>query len=362
MWLSRLFFRLCECDGDMGVAVLLVRLAGVIWRTVRKPRSFSLILVLSFSLCLLRSSRNLENMKEQSKVEQEGEEGEFITAKDVHDTLTKLQDAVTTIESPCRKLALLGGVISCSCGKRCAMDGSKLVCLDPDVMPPPRSCIALNFGIGYDFSFDQALANYGCRVFALDPTNSNVTDRVYQANLTHSLPTSRPRGQGRSLAPPKGNIHALNIGLSDKDYALVLNLTGDGLRYRSNKATYLTYRSILRLLDNPRVDLLKIDIEGKEWDVFWEILSSRDAPKLLQHVRQILMEVHFDFLKPSMPADEVLDGAMRAFAVLRRLREFGFLLTAMELNDAAQTFLVIGPVKLALFREITLVRRGVRVF
>lgn len=355
MWLS---WCVCAClGGDMGVAVPVRVLAGVFCRTLRKRSSLTLILVLSSSLCLLRSARNLENVKERAMVEKE-EDGELITAKEVQDTLTMMEEAVTTVEAPCKRMALFGGVLTCSCSeKKCARDGGKFVCLDPDVMPPPRSCLALNFGIGYEFSFDEALANYGCRVIALDPTNSNVTNRVHQANLTHSLPSLRLKGS-RELLVSRRNIHALTLGLANKDYTMVLNLTTDSVGYRTNVAAYRTYRSLLRILDNPRVDLLKIDIEGNEWDVFQEILSSPDAPKLLQHVRQILMEVHFDFLKPSMKADEVLQGAWRAIAILRRLRDFGFRLAAADFNDTAQSYILFGSMKLALFREITLIRRG----
>lgn len=357
MWLSPCV-RACV-GGDMGVAVPVRGLAGVFWRTLRKRSSLTLILVLSFSFCLLRSARNPEHVEERAMAAREEEEGEVITAREVQDTLMLMQEAVTTVESKCRRMALLGGVLTCSCSdKKCARDGGKFLCLDPDVMPPPRSCLALNFGIGYEFSFDEALANYGCRVIALDPTNSNVTNRVYQANLTHSLPSVRLKGSREVLASHR-NIHALSLGLADKDYTMVLNLTTDGVGYRTNVAAYLTYRSLFRMLDNPRIDLLKIDIEGNEWDVFQEILESPDAAKLLQHVRQILMEVHFDFLKPSMTADEVLKAAWRAIAILRRLRDFGFRLAAADLNDTAQSYMLFGSMKLALFREITLIRRGV---
>lgn len=344
--------------GNMGGAVLVRGLMGVFWRTLRKRSSLTLILVLSLSFCLLRSARNLEIVEERAMAEQEGE-SEVITAKEMQDTIKRMEEAVTTVEAPCRRMALLGGVLTCSCSDlKCARDGGKFVCMDPDVMPPPRSCLALNFGIGFEFSFDEALANYGCRVIALDPTNSNVTNRVYQANLTHSLPSLRQRGPRGSLAPPR-NIHALTIGLAEKNYMQVLNLTSDGVGFMANLASYLTYRSLLHLLDKPRVDLLKIDIEGNEWDVFQEILVSPDAAVLLRHVRQILMEVHFDFLNPSIPADELLEGAWRVIAILRRLRHFGFRLAATDLNDTAQTFVMIGSMKVALYREITLIRRGV---
>lgn len=350
----------------MGVAMV-SGLAGVCGRTLRKRSSLTLLLILFFSLSLLRTVKYEYVEEEEGEIEdkekemegQEGQEG-YITPKEVLDVLHILDSEVSTVEAPCSRMVSLGGRITCSCTKKkCIKDGAKLVCLDPDVLPPPQHCFSLNFGIGYEFSFDEALVNYGCRVVAFDPTNSNVTDRMYRANLTQSLPTLRPRNHRGSRAPlpPSKTFHALDIGLARADKTIVLNLTEDGVNYVSNVATFYTLRSILRTLDNPRVDLMKIDIEGVEWGILNEILNAPDGPEMLQHVRQILMEVHFDFLKPSMSSEEILKKAWQTIRILRRLKEFGFHLAAYDLNNTAQTYVAFGSMRLPMFREITLIRR-----
>ncbi|XP_063839841.1 uncharacterized protein LOC135088763 [Scylla paramamosain] len=331
-------------------------LVGVLGRTLRKRQSLTVLLLLFFSLSLIRNARH--EMRIETREEKESEE-DYITPEEVLQVLRLLDSAVSTVEAQCGRMVTLGGRITCSCEKKlCGVDGAKMVCLDPDVMPPPRHCHALNFGIGYEFSFDEALVNYGCRVFALDPTNSNITNRVYQANYTQGLAAPKPRRDSRAPSPLRRTFHALNLGLGPKDHTLFLNLTEDGRYYRGNIATFLTYRSVLRILDNPRVDIIKIDIEGVEWQVLQELLSAPDAAEALQHVRQILMEVHFDFLKPDMDAEKLLKAAWRALRVLQRLRELGFHLAAFDLNNTAQKYMAFGPLRLALFREVTLIRRS----
>ena len=51
------------------------------------------------------------------------------------------------------------------------------MCLDADVAPVPGRCRVVGGGIGWDLSFDRAMASYGCHVTALDPTNPNMTNR-----------------------------------------------------------------------------------------------------------------------------------------------------------------------------------------
>ncbi|XP_045124419.1 uncharacterized protein LOC123512226 [Portunus trituberculatus] len=330
-------------------------LVGVLGRNLRKRQSITVLLLLVFSLSLIRNAKHEIKIETREEKEEEKEDGEeYITSEEVMHALRLLDSAVSTVEAECGRMVTLGGSITCSCEKKlCGVDGAKMVCLDPDVMPPPRHCHAFNFGIGYEFSFDEALVNYGCRVFAFDPTNNNVTNRVYQVNTLGLAAPPRPPSLRRAF-------HALNLGLGPKDHTLLLNLTEDGRQYRANVAAFLTYKSVLRILDTPRVDIIKIDIEGVEWQILQEILSAPNAAEVLRNVRQILMEVHFDFLKPGANAEELLKAVWRALAVLRRLKELGFHLASFDLNNTGQKFVVFGTMRVALFREVTLIRRGVR--
>lgn len=50
------------------------------------------------------------------------------------------------------------------------IDGQKSVCLDPGLAPPPGICVVYSFGLSDDWSFESAMALYGCDVYAFDPS------------------------------------------------------------------------------------------------------------------------------------------------------------------------------------------------
>jgi hypothetical protein len=50
------------------------------------------------------------------------------------------------------------------------VDGQKAVCLDPGLAPPPEMCVIYSFGLSDDWSFDSAMASYGCDVYSFDPS------------------------------------------------------------------------------------------------------------------------------------------------------------------------------------------------
>ncbi|XP_045625574.2 uncharacterized protein [Procambarus clarkii] len=287
----------------------------------------------------------------RGKIEAVGDD--VVTPEEINQALEKLKIGLSRISIPCRRLVRMGGKLTCSCEtKKCSVDGAKLVCLDEGVRPRPGRCFALSFGIGFETSFDEALVNYGCRVIALDPTNSNITNVVHDVSITDKL---RPVNKMNYLHHRK--FHALNLGIDAKASTMILNITTDGVGYLNSIASFVTYKAILDTLDNPRVDLLKIDIEGVEWRVLKQLLSSPDARHLLEHTRQILLEVHLDFLVNVANADDIFDGTITTLSTLRLLEQFGFYIAAYDLNETGQKYFVFKEVKIPLYRELTLVKR-----
>lgn len=341
----------------MATAVL-VRVAAVWGRNLRKRSSLLLVILLLFSLSLLHhDAANQQTQAGRGKELVGGEDDDEevdVTADMIEGLLRKLGQVISTTQTSCRRLKSLGGKVSCSCEKnKCTVDGSKQVCFDDDVRPVSGNCFALNFGIGFDVTFDEALVNYGCRVIAVDPTNANMTDRMYRVNITDDIyPVSSVRHDHNGKT-----FHALNIGVDDHEHTIMLNLTIDSVGYVSNVAPYRTYRSIVDILDNPRVNILKIDIEGVEWRMFEQILSSPQSVRLLKHVQQILLEIHLDFLNHQTDIDAVIDGVDKTLKVLYQLRHHGFRLAAYDANITVQNYFVFQETRLPLYSELTLIRR-----
>ena len=65
-------------------------------------------------------------------------------------------------------------------------DGGWEICDDPAVRPRPGpGCIVYSFGINYDFSFDDHVAQiYGCHVYSFDPS---MKDETHNRLIIHYL-------------------------------------------------------------------------------------------------------------------------------------------------------------------------------
>ncbi|XP_053644295.1 uncharacterized protein [Cherax quadricarinatus] len=293
------------------------------------------------------------NREDKGGKSEDTEDNIMVTDTDIKAELERLRQGISTIATTCKRMVKMGGKLSCSCEtKTCSLDGAKLVCLDEDVRPVPGSCLALNFGIGFEMTFDKVLVNYGCQVIALDPTNANITNSVYDANITDIVKRINTNSNMHTR-----KFHALNLGIDDKPTTMILNLTMNGDHYISSVATYLTYKAILDTLDNPRVDILKLDIEGIEWRVLNQILNSPDAKQLLQYTHQILLEVHLDFLNHVSDANVIFEGTWITLKTLRLLQNFGFYVAAYDLNETGQKIFAFNDVRIPLYRELTLIKR-----
>lgn len=191
----------------------------------------------------------------------------------------------------CRLVQDFGGVMV-SIGNVPAIDGQKAVCLDrPHLAPSPDKCIAYSFGINNEWSFDEAMEKYGCRVFAFDPS-MNVSDH--------------DRSEW---------IHFYQIALGSKD--------GDTWNGRSGVQTR-TLDSIHKMLksrhDSDVIDYLKLDIETAEWDVLPQIVSSG----MMDKVRQLSVEIHL----PNGSSNE--DQHNEPFLSLDEYRKLARILQSLE--------------------------------
>ena len=142
-----------------------------------------------------------------------------------------------------------------------APDGHKAVCLDQSISPVYGNCLVYSFGINNQWTFDDAMAQFGCQVYSFDPSMGvGDYDRSQQ-------------------------IHFYSIGLSGKDEV-----------HPSKKWKMKTAWSIYQMLE-PRhgastlIDVLKMDIEFYEWDAIPQMLRSGF---LADKVKQLAVEIHFN--------------------------------------------------------------------
>jgi hypothetical protein len=207
-----------------------------------------------------------------------------------------------TNESSCRLSQNFGGSVIYSVG----MDGQKAVCLDSTVRPIRASdvwpikvkeefseCLVYSFGINNDWTFDEAMESFGCRVYAFDPS----------MNLSNHYHSSK--------------IQFFKIGLSDR------------CEHSSTKKNNWPIESLDSIYYNLLrhqgriIDYLKIDIESDEWIVLPQILSSG----MMDKVRQLGVEIH---IAPS--ENNFLRDLQQRVKVLKSLEDYGFVRFYSKLN------------------------------
>lgn len=149
-----------------------------------------------------------------------------------------------SIQVPCTRQIHLGN----------HQDGGYDLCENPNVVPQ-KPCLVYSFGVRNDFSFDERLSQvYGCDVHSFDPANGMV-DHQHSSSVY---------------------FHSMGLWKADE----VLN---DNWKMR-------TIDSIKTELGHTKADvaLMKIDIEGGEWNALPQMLSSG----ALKGVKQLIMEFH----------------------------------------------------------------------
>jgi FkbM family methyltransferase len=142
--------------------------------------------------------------------------------------------------------------------------------------------VVYSVGLGNDITFDRAIIeNYGTQVFGFDPTPSSLT---YLAN--------------QSL-PPQFHYYPYAVAAEDGDFSFFPPPQEGHVSYsflqretEQEKAITVPARRISTLmqeLGHDHLDILKMDVEGAEYEILEDILSSKLRPK------QLMVEFHHRF-------------------------------------------------------------------
>jgi FkbM family methyltransferase len=181
--------------------------------------------------------------------------------------------------------------------------------------------IVYSGGVGNDIGLDVLLIDdYGAQVHAFDPTPS-VKAWVQSLKLPEGF-TFYPIGMGGD----DGTITLYprvrrNGKLSDTMYTLVAEAAS---RDFGVAVQVKNLPGIMAMLGHSVVDVLKIDVEGAEYDVLDNLLTTEHRPA------QLLVEFHHRF------ADI---GQDRTRDMLARLRAAGYLLAFVSLNGREMTLI-----------------------
>ncbi len=140
-------------------------------------------------------------------------------------------------------------------------------------------------GVGRDVTFEQALVKrFGCNVVLFDPSPTGLE--------TMSLPENKI-----------SQFHFVPVGLSGSNCTLRFapppdpkegSWFTDGGTAATIEVPCVDLSTLMKQNGHDRIDLLKIDIEGAEYDVLDHLLSHK------LRVKQVLVEFHHNIL-PGIP-------------------------------------------------------------
>lgn len=149
--------------------------------------------------------------------------------------------------------------------------------------------VAYSFGIGKDMSLDRALIEaHGCRVYGFDPTPDSIAWVAKQPS--NDRWTFLPVGIGSRTETTTFFLPANPDHVSG---SVVAHENVDGARHV--EVELMSFADILVRYAHRSVDLVKVDIEGSEYEIIADLL--RTSPP----IGQLLIEFHDRFFDTPEP-------------------------------------------------------------
>jgi FkbM family methyltransferase len=179
--------------------------------------------------------------------------------------------------------------------------------------------IVYSFGVGEDASFDLDLIDrFGLQLFAFDPTPRSIewVARQKWPGSFHFSPYGIAGHDGSvTFYPPKNASHVSHTMVADQ-----------GAAEKSIVVPVQRLETIARMHGHGTIDILKLDVEGAEYDVI------DDLPNASVRVRQLLVEFHHRL-------DGI--GAARTKRAVKNLHELGFRIFAVSASGEEYSFMQV---------------------
>jgi len=140
------------------------------------------------------------------------------------------------------------------------------------------SSVLYSFGVGRDISFERSIIDrYGLTVHAFDPTPLAVqwakSQELPVRFHLHELGLAAYDGTARFQPPTKAKFESFSMVRTSKEGSAI-------------EAPVRRLDSILEMLGHVKIDVLKMDVEGAEYEILTDILGTRCE------IGQILVEFH----------------------------------------------------------------------
>lgn len=167
--------------------------------------------------------------------------------------------------------------------------------------------IIYSFGIGEDISFDKNLmAKFGCHIFAYDPTPraQYFVENAEAGDKYHFEAIGLANHDGKEIWHLPRNKEYVSCSVFNHE-----NYTKDELDENSITVEVQRLTSLMKRHGHAHIDLLKMDIEGSEFDVIDDILDTK------LDIHQITLEFH-----PQM----ISNGNKKVNNAIRKMERAGY--------------------------------------
>ena len=179
-------------------------------------------------------------------------------------------------------------------------DGEWCVC--PESLS--EQSLVYSFGVGKDISFDlQLIERFGVEVHAFDPTP------ISADWMRRQHPPTRFHFHPFGIAAYNG-VAEFSLPLH---HGVSFTLLSDVPSKRTAQGDVYRLSTILEKLNHKRINLLKLDIEGAEYEVIPQLVE------LAGRIDQLLIEFHHRLVTTG-------DGLKQTRNALKQLHEYGFAL------------------------------------
>ena len=175
-----------------------------------------------------------------------------------------------------------------------------------------ENSIVYSLGVGDEVDFDLSIIEkYGVEVFAFDPTPSSID------MLDHSKLPERFHFHPWAVTAEDGTLKFYPRLRKDgtKSDVMFTMIAEEQTRNDVIEVPAYSLRTIVGKLQHDRIDILKMDIEGAEYEVLEGLLESPVLPT------QLLVEFHHRFVE---------NGLERTYDIIGRLREAGYRIFAIS--------------------------------
>ncbi|MFN0200498.1 MAG: FkbM family methyltransferase [Bacteroidia bacterium] len=181
-----------------------------------------------------------------------------------------------------------------------------------------ENAIVYSFGIGKDITFDKACMNkHKCKVFAFDPTEKSI--RWIKSQNINPLFHFYEFG----IAPESGTA-TFYLPANPKGTSGSLIKSEVVSENRAVQVQMRSFEDITKMLGHTHIDVLKMDIEGSEYEVLAYILNSKVT------IHQFLIEFHDRLFE---------EGEYKSVEVVRKMNEKGYVVFAQSMNYEEISFI-----------------------